>query len=95
MNQGLIPLGEAFELDPPNGPINFDWTANVANGTSLAFLMTDALDRQGGSSSLLVSLNFDKAVAISKLKFTFPSLPDCWRQRRHFMYQLLFTPFHE
>ena len=55
IQQGLIPLGEAFELDPPSGPTSFDWTANVANGTSLAFLMTDAKGRQGGSSSLLVS----------------------------------------
>ncbi|KAL5534289.1 hypothetical protein ACEPAG_751 [Sanghuangporus baumii] len=50
---GLIPLGQSFELDPPTGSSSFDWIANVPNGTSIVFIMTDSQGRQGGSSNLL------------------------------------------
>ncbi|KAL5535476.1 hypothetical protein ACEPAF_3570 [Sanghuangporus sanghuang] len=50
---GLIPLGQSFELDPPTGSSSFDWIANVSNGTSIVFIMTDSQSRQGGSSNLL------------------------------------------
>lgn len=50
---GLIPLGRHFELDPPiSSSDSFDWTANVLDGTSITFIMTDSEGRKGGSSDL-------------------------------------------
>ena len=50
---GLIPSGQSFQLNPPLGPPNFDWTVNVAAKTSLVMFMVDSRGRQGGSSDLL------------------------------------------
>lgn len=41
-------------LNPPPGETSFNWTANVASGTSIVFIMTDAKGRSGGSSDLKV-----------------------------------------
>ncbi|THH08740.1 hypothetical protein EW145_g2502 [Phellinidium pouzarii] len=49
---GLIPLGQAFELDPPSGPTSFNWLANVASDSSIQFIMTDSESRSGGTSDL-------------------------------------------
>lgn len=49
--QGVIPGGQSFVLSPPAGP-TFSWNTNVARGTSIMFLMIDALGRQGGSSDV-------------------------------------------
>ncbi|KAJ3572521.1 hypothetical protein NP233_g3020 [Leucocoprinus birnbaumii] len=51
---GIIPSGTSFELQPPAGATSFSWTANVAHGTSVLFMMTDAQGRQGGASDVLV-----------------------------------------
>ncbi|TDL28532.1 hypothetical protein BD410DRAFT_781054 [Rickenella mellea] len=51
--QGFVPLGNIFTLLPPKGPTKFSWTANVAYGTSLVFVMTDAAGRHGGSSDIV------------------------------------------
>ncbi|KAF9076210.1 hypothetical protein BDP27DRAFT_1358226 [Rhodocollybia butyracea] len=56
---GIIPGGQAFTLSPPKGPDSFDWTANVADGTSVVFIMIDAQGRQGGSSNLLTVAETD------------------------------------
>ncbi|QRW14872.1 alphaherpesvirus glycoprotein E domain protein [Ceratobasidium sp. AG-Ba] len=47
---GLIPLGKAFVLSPPSQDRSFTWTANVASGTNLVFVVVDSQGRQGGSS---------------------------------------------
>ncbi|KAH8120266.1 hypothetical protein DFH11DRAFT_1559227 [Phellopilus nigrolimitatus] len=50
---GLIPLGQTFQLhSPSSGPTSFEWEANVAADTSIAFIMIDSEGRQGGSSDL-------------------------------------------
>lgn len=46
---GLIPLGKAFVLSPPQGP-SFTWQANIASGTNIVFVVTDSRGRQGGST---------------------------------------------
>ncbi|CUA72408.1 hypothetical protein RSOLAG22IIIB_01076 [Rhizoctonia solani] len=48
---GLIPLGKTFVLNAPLGD-SFSWTANIASGTNIVFIVTDAQGRQGGSSDL-------------------------------------------
>lgn len=53
-SKGLIPVGDTFELHPPAGPASFDWTANVAAGTSVVFVMTDSQGHRGGSSDVKV-----------------------------------------
>lgn len=50
---GLIPSGDSFVLNPPLGPTDYDWTANIAARTSLIMLMVDGQGRQGGASDLL------------------------------------------
>jgi len=58
---GVIPAGGSFVLNPPLGPTTFDWDANVASGTSIVFIMTDAQGRQGGSSDIkTVGVSNDK-----------------------------------
>ncbi|KAF6766156.1 hypothetical protein DFP72DRAFT_8486 [Ephemerocybe angulata] len=47
----VIPGGQPTVLHPPSGN-TFSWTANVAAGTSMIFLMTDAQGRQGGASDI-------------------------------------------
>ncbi|EMD42131.1 hypothetical protein CERSUDRAFT_79741 [Gelatoporia subvermispora B] len=49
---GLIPAGDSFVLDAPTGPTSFDWTADIASGTSVVFIMTDSKGRSGGSSQV-------------------------------------------
>ncbi|KAF8168177.1 hypothetical protein B0H34DRAFT_49886 [Crassisporium funariophilum] len=57
---GIVPGGTSFILNPPNGPNSFTWNANVAQGTSMLFFMTDAQGRQGGSSDIrLVAFSDD------------------------------------
>ncbi|KAG8691924.1 hypothetical protein FRC11_004853 [Ceratobasidium sp. 423] len=48
---GLIPLGKTFVLNAPLGN-SYTWNANVASGTNIVFIVTDAQGRQGGSSDL-------------------------------------------
>ena len=53
---GLIPGGSAFELPVPQTPsdTSYDWTVNVAQGTDVLLLMSDASQAQtGGSTPLL------------------------------------------
>ncbi|KAK0208080.1 hypothetical protein DFS33DRAFT_408619 [Desarmillaria ectypa] len=49
---GIIPNGDTFVINPPNGPTEYDWTADVYNGTSIIFAMSDSQGRQGGSSDV-------------------------------------------
>ncbi|KAH7913021.1 hypothetical protein BJ138DRAFT_1003301 [Hygrophoropsis aurantiaca] len=58
---GLIPLGDSFVVYPPvNQGASYSWKADVAAGTSILFLMSDANGGQGGSSDLLpVQLSSD------------------------------------
>ncbi|KAL0951285.1 hypothetical protein HGRIS_007996 [Hohenbuehelia grisea] len=47
----IVPGGQAVTMRPPNGP-QFNWPVNVASGTQMVFVMTDAAGRQGGSSDV-------------------------------------------
>ncbi|KAG7450590.1 uncharacterized protein BT62DRAFT_524146 [Guyanagaster necrorhizus] len=49
---GIIPDGDTFVINPPEGPTEYDWTADVYNGTSIIFAMADSEGRQGGSSDV-------------------------------------------
>jgi len=49
---GLIPGGQTTIMNPPHGP-SYEWTADVAAGTTMVFLMIDSTGRQGGSSDIL------------------------------------------
>ncbi|TFK56983.1 hypothetical protein OE88DRAFT_1650518 [Heliocybe sulcata] len=49
---GIIPGGNVFYVQPPSGPTSFDWTADVAAGTSVIWAVTDARGRQGGTSDV-------------------------------------------
>ena len=59
---GLIPSGQSFQLNPPVGPPNFDWTVNVAAKTSLIVFMVDSRGRQGGASDLLQVQNLPNTI---------------------------------
>jgi hypothetical protein len=50
--QGLIPGGENFVLYPVTNS-SYTWVADVKEGTSLIFFMTDSQGRQSGTSALL------------------------------------------
>ncbi|KAF8326076.1 uncharacterized protein EI90DRAFT_3018799 [Cantharellus anzutake] len=50
---GLIPSGTAFTLYPPANATLYNWTADVAAGTDLMFIMNDSQGRQGGSTDIL------------------------------------------
>jgi hypothetical protein len=50
----MIPSGTSVVLNPPVGSDSFSWTANVMQGTSMMFIMTDALGNQGGSSDIKI-----------------------------------------
>lgn len=50
----VIPSGTSIVLNPPVGSNSFSWTANVMQGTSMIFMMTDALGNQGGSSDIKI-----------------------------------------
>ncbi|EKM83538.1 hypothetical protein AGABI1DRAFT_103710 [Agaricus bisporus var. burnettii JB137-S8] len=67
---GLIPSGTPFVLNPPTGANQFSWTANLKTGTSVVFMMTDALGRSGGSSKLEVVVNSDDNTCLTG---SFPS----------------------
>ncbi|EED82753.1 predicted protein [Postia placenta Mad-698-R] len=49
---GIIPGGETFVLNPPTGPPDFEWIANIKASTSMLFLMVDSKGRQGGSTPI-------------------------------------------
>ncbi|KZT06014.1 uncharacterized protein LAESUDRAFT_759898 [Laetiporus sulphureus 93-53] len=49
---GVIPGGTTFVLNPPVGSTEFDWTADLASGTSVLFFMTDSEGRSGGSTQI-------------------------------------------
>lgn len=49
---GIIPGGETFVLNPPTGPPDFEWIANIKASTSILFLMIDSKGRQGGSTPI-------------------------------------------
>ncbi|GBE78023.1 hypothetical protein BKA93DRAFT_171489 [Sparassis latifolia] len=49
---GVIPGGVSFILNAPAGATSFDWTTNVASGTSIVFFMADSKGRQGGSTQV-------------------------------------------
>ncbi|KAK0464891.1 uncharacterized protein EV420DRAFT_1637064 [Desarmillaria tabescens] len=49
---GIIPNGDTFVINPPNGPTDYDWIADVYNGTSVLFAMSDSQGRQGGCSDI-------------------------------------------
>ncbi|KAF9535397.1 hypothetical protein CPB83DRAFT_878598 [Crepidotus variabilis] len=61
----VIPGGTGIELNPPSGPTSFQWTANVAQGTSMIFFMTDAQGRSGGSSDIKLVGNSDDKSCLS------------------------------
>ncbi|KAH9937031.1 uncharacterized protein B0H18DRAFT_968837 [Fomitopsis serialis] len=49
---GLVPGGTTFVLNPPKGPTDFEWIADVAAGTGLIFFMADSKGHSGGSTQL-------------------------------------------
>jgi len=51
---GIIPGGTSFVLNPPVGPTEYGWNTNVAQETSMIFMMVDSQGRQGGSSDLRI-----------------------------------------
>ncbi|KAI0639504.1 hypothetical protein C8Q77DRAFT_1152481 [Trametes polyzona] len=64
--QAVIPGGSSFVLNPPRGSTSYDWITDVAQGTSLAFIVTDAQGRQGGSSQIYLVGMSDDASCLSK-----------------------------
>lgn len=48
----MIPGGQTFTLNPPEGTTDFEWTADIAAGTELIFFMTDSKGHSGGSTQL-------------------------------------------
>ncbi|PIL31854.1 hypothetical protein GSI_06558 [Ganoderma sinense ZZ0214-1] len=50
--KGIVPGGSSFVLNPPKGTL-FDWTADIAAGTTVSFIMQDANGRQGGATEFL------------------------------------------
>ncbi|KAF8269357.1 hypothetical protein EI94DRAFT_1829017 [Lactarius quietus] len=53
---GLVPGGTGIVLNAPNGADEFVWNAaSIPAGTSVLFAMSDAQNRTGGVSSILVS----------------------------------------
>jgi len=63
----IIPGGNAFMLSPPVGPTSFSWDANVAQGTSMLFFMTDSQGRQGGSSDVRIVGFSDDSTCLNSL----------------------------
>ncbi|KAH9944293.1 uncharacterized protein BXZ73DRAFT_96784 [Epithele typhae] len=58
---GFVPGGDSFVLNPPKGSTTFDWIADIASGTSLAFFAVDSRGRQGGTTEFAtVGLSDDK-----------------------------------
>lgn len=50
---GIVPGGTSMSLNLPLASGSFDWNADVAEGTSMIFLMVDAAGRSGGSSDII------------------------------------------
>ncbi|KAJ6604583.1 hypothetical protein DFH09DRAFT_1123188 [Mycena vulgaris] len=56
---GVIPGGDSFVLHPPADSKEFEWTADVYNGTEVIFTMIDAQLRTGGSALSITSPSSD------------------------------------
>lgn len=67
MSKGIIPGGTSFVLKPPVGPTAYTWTADVARGTSIIFVMVDSRGRAGGSSDIIVVGSSDDQTCLSDL----------------------------
>ncbi|TFK94445.1 hypothetical protein K466DRAFT_593619 [Polyporus arcularius HHB13444] len=63
---GIVPGGSTFILNPPRGPLSFDWVADIAANTELVFFMTDANNRQGGSTQFASVLLSDDKTCLDK-----------------------------
>lgn len=50
--QGFIPGGDVFRLNPPTNSELYDWTCTVPAGTDIVFALTDSRGRQGGSAEV-------------------------------------------
>ncbi|KAF9481016.1 hypothetical protein BDN70DRAFT_931251 [Pholiota conissans] len=62
---GIIPAGNTFILTPPVGSNSFQWNANVARGTQMIFMMTDAQGRPGGVSDIEIVTSSDDATCLN------------------------------
>lgn len=49
---GIIPGGQSFDLNVPSSGTNFDWTANVREGTQMLFLAVGGNNENGGSTDI-------------------------------------------
>ncbi|KAI1788768.1 hypothetical protein LXA43DRAFT_624716 [Ganoderma leucocontextum] len=63
--KGIVPSGSSFVLNPPKGSL-FDWTADIAAGTTVSFIMQDASGRQGGATEFLTVGMSDDATCLDK-----------------------------
>jgi hypothetical protein len=50
--QGLIPSGSSFTIDLPQGSNSYDWTVNIASGTSFILFIKDNDGHLGTASSI-------------------------------------------
>ncbi|KAH9858091.1 hypothetical protein C2E23DRAFT_719321 [Lenzites betulinus] len=64
--QGVVPGGSTFILNPPKGPTSYDWITDIAAGSTVAFIATDAEGRQGGCSQLYLVGMSDDATCLTK-----------------------------
>ncbi|KAI0825031.1 hypothetical protein BC628DRAFT_1339050 [Trametes gibbosa] len=64
--QGLVPGGSSFVLNPPKGPVSYDWITDIAAGTNVVFIATDAQGRQGGCSQVYLVGMSDDATCLDK-----------------------------
>ncbi|KAF9455099.1 hypothetical protein P691DRAFT_716315 [Macrolepiota fuliginosa MF-IS2] len=62
---GLIPSGNPIVLHSPTGATQFSWTTNVQHGTSILFMMVDALGRQGGTSDVRTVATSDDTTCLN------------------------------
>ncbi|RPD81445.1 hypothetical protein L226DRAFT_566214 [Lentinus tigrinus ALCF2SS1-7] len=51
---GVVPGGSTFVLNVPKGTNSYTWGADVAAGTQLILMMTDAIGKQGGNTDIMV-----------------------------------------
>jgi hypothetical protein len=51
-------------MDPPNGP-SYNWTTDIAAGTTMVFIMIDSRGRQGGSSDILTVASSDDSTCLN------------------------------
>lgn len=61
---GLIPGGQTTIMNPPNG-LSYQWTTDVAAGTTMVFIMIDSQGRQGGSSDILTVASSDDSTCLN------------------------------